>query len=271
MKALRRLRRAIGGGDRSMPEAEPGFRRAEGMGYIEFLRGLHENVLVTSYLEVGCRSGASFTPSRSLTIGVDPSFSLRPQVMGAKPMLHLFQMTSDAFFATGFLERNGIRLGFSFLDGMHLFEFLLRDFINAERNSDPGGAIALHDCCPFTHAMTTRDLENLPKGAWTGDVWKLIPILARWRPDLAVQVLGCRPTGLVVVTGLDPENRVLAESHDAILAEFAPLDLRGYGAERFYAGFDYVAPKAVAASGYGFLDAVRLDPAAALRPEKVTP
>lgn len=63
--------------------------------------------------------------------------------MGEKPALHLFQATSDDFFASDFLRRDGIRLGLSFLDGMHLYEFLLRDVMNTEAASDPNGVI----CC----------------------------------------------------------------------------------------------------------------------------
>lgn len=270
MKAIKHLRAAIGRSRRN-PDPDPGFRPATGMSYLDFLRRLHESVALDCYLEIGCRSGESFAPARSRTIGVDPFFSLRPQVMGAKPELHLFQMTSDAFFESGFLERNGLRLGFSFLDGMHLAEFLLRDFINAERHSDPGGAIALHDCCPFTHAMAAREAPTRKGEPWTGDVWKLIPILARWRPDLRVQVLGCRPTGLVIVTGLDPESRVLAGAQGEILAEFGPLDLAGYGVERFFSGFDYVDPETVVAGGFAFLDAVRRDPSEVATPVWVSP
>lgn len=270
MRVIDRLRTAVGRSVRK-PDPDPGFRQATGMAYLDFLHRLHGQVVVDCYLEIGCRSGESFAPSRSRTIAVDPFFSLRHHVMGAKPSLHLFQMTSDAFFASGFVERNRLRFSFSFLDGMHLVEFLLRDFINTERRSDPGGAIALHDCCPFTHAMAAREMPSRKGVPWTGDVWKLIPILARWRPDLRVQVLGCRPTGLVIVTGLDPESRVLPEAQDAILAEFGPLDLAAYGVERFFDGFDFVDPSAVASGGFAFLDGVRLDPAAAQAPAWVSP
>ena len=83
---------------------------------------------------------------------------------------------------------------------MHLYEYLLRDLIATERNSSPDGFIMLHDCCPFDHGMTTRDLDNLPDGPWTGDVWKIIPILQAHRPDLKIDVLDCRTTGLVVLS-----------------------------------------------------------------------
>ncbi len=32
---------------------------------------------------------------------------------------------------------------------------------------------------------------------WTGDVWKLIPILQRYRPDLQLTLFDAPPSGLV--------------------------------------------------------------------------
>lgn len=237
---------------------EPGFRPATDLHYIEFLTRLHAAVPLDWYLEIGCRSGHSLSPARCRTIGVDPDFALKAGVQGSKPELLLFQTTSDAFFSTGFLERNAIRLSLSFIDGMHLVEYVLRDFINLERRSRPGGAIMIHDCCPWTHDMTTREVPAIVNRAWTGDVWKIVPILARWRPELSVMVLGCRPTGLAIVGGLDPENRVLADAYREVLAEYGDLTLRSYGPERFFGGFDYVPAGEVEAAGFGFLDGVRL-------------
>jgi hypothetical protein len=208
---------------------------------------------------------------RSKTIAVDPFFRAEINIIGKKPALHVLQATSDDFFASGFIARNGIRLSLAFLDGMHLFEFLLRDFMNTEAAMDPNGVIMLHDCLPYDHGMTTRDLENLPKGAWTGDVWKLIPILQAWRPDLTLTILDCRPTGLVCVSGLDPESRVLAAAHDRIVAEYADLDLDTFGVERFFASFEYASARQEARSGFQLFRPLALPDNAALEPKPVTP
>jgi hypothetical protein len=232
-----------------MQDAE-GFPRLNGQKYRDFLARLHADVDLDWYLEVGSRNGRSLAPARCNTVAVDPVFRITSDVIGAKPRLLVFQETSDAFFASGFLERNDIRLSFAFLDGLHLFEFLLRDFIGAEANSRPEGVIAMHDCVPFRSGMTGRDLENLPGGAWTGDVWKLIPILQHYRPELKVTVLGCRPTGLVLVSGLDPGNTVLKRQYDRILADWIAADLPSHGVERFFASFDLTDPQDYAAAGY---------------------
>ncbi len=245
--------------------------KVEGMRYRKFLGRLHARHLFDWYLEVGCRTGASFAPVRSRTIAVDPYFRVETNVIGSKPALHVFQMTSDDFFREGFIEKLGIRFSFSFLDGMHLFEFLLRDFINTERNSRPDGVIALHDCCPFSVEMTSRDLDNLPKGAWTGDVWKLIPILKEYRPDLTVTVLDCAPTGLVLVSGLSPDNRVLEENYDEILHRYTEMGIDTFGVKTFYDQFSFTDAREFTAAGWPLFASLRQDEALALVPEKITP
>ena len=84
---------------------------------------------------------------------------------------------------------------------MHHFEYALRDFINCEERGGPGGLIALSDVLPYSPEIARR--EPL-LGEWAGDVWKLWPILAHWRPDLTITIVDVRPTGLMVVQGLDP-------------------------------------------------------------------
>jgi hypothetical protein len=254
-----------------MPEGPTMYARPLGLQYRQFLATLHSRHFFDWYLEVGCRSGESFAPVRSKTIAVDPFFRAEINIIGKKPALHVFQQTSDDFFASGFLARNDIRLSLAFLDGMHLFEFLLRDFINTEAHMDPKGVIMLHDCVPYGQKMTRRDLNNLPDGPWTGDVWKLIPILQTWRPDLTVTVLDCAPTGLVCVSGLNPESRVLAENYDRIVAEFVDKDIKQFGVERFFGLFDYTPARLVARKGFQLFRPVALPLEAAPDPVPVTP
>jgi hypothetical protein len=247
------------------------FIKPGGMGYYTFLRQVHDRLLFDWYMEIGCRSGESFAPVRSKTIAVDPFFRAEINIIGRKPALHVFQATSDDFFAEGFLARNGIRLGLSFLDGMHLYEYLLRDFMHTEAASDPNGVILMHDCVPYDHGMTTRDLNNLPKGAWTGDVWKLIPILQRWRPDLTLTVLDCRPTALVAVSNLSPDNAVLHEAQDAIHAEFGQIDLQTYGVDRFFRSFTMASASDCLAGDLALFRRASIDASLAINPQEITP
>ncbi|RGP35357.1 class I SAM-dependent methyltransferase [Pseudotabrizicola alkalilacus] len=247
------------------------FKQANGVKYTSFMAGLHREVLFDWYIEVGCRTGRIFANARGKTIAVDPFFRAEANIIGSKPALHVFQQTSDDFFASEFLKAMKVKLSFSFLDGMHLFEFLLRDFMATEKASDPKGVIALHDCCPFSHEMTTRDLSAIPKQAWTGDVWKLIPILMEYRPDLRIIVLDAAPTGVVLISGLDPKSKVLDKKYAEITELYADMTLEEFGLEAFNALFDYEDTAGFMAAGYPLFSGVKLPEEAALKPEKVTP
>ena len=218
-------------------QAEPG-RRSDFTGepYRTCLARLHEILRPRAYLEVGTFHGDSLKLARCAAIAVDPQFRLEHQVPGAAvPALCLFQMRSDEFFKS-YDPRAilGRPIDFAFLDGMHLIEFLLRDFIQTERACHPQSVIALHDCVPLDLHMAGRDWGNMERRAlsvhpnwWTGDVWKILLVLRRYRPDLTVEVLNAPPTGLVMIRGLDPESRVLIDKESGILEEFVhPSDER---------------------------------------------
>ena len=222
-------------------------------------------------MEIGCRTGAVLSYARGKAIAVDPFFKVIQNVIGGKPAMHVFQAKSDDFFGSGFLQKNEIALSVSFLDGMHLFEYLLRDFINSERHSHPDGVILMHDCCPRNLAMTTRDLDNLPEGAWTGDVWKLLPILQKYRPDLRITVLNCTSTGLVVVSGLAPGNGILSQNYDAIIKAYVDLDLEKFGVEAFFASFTFTDAQAFLDIGAPMFANIAMDAVQVQTPVFISP
>ena len=247
------------------------FKKPNDLAYLRFLRRLHRRMTFDWYLEVGSRTGRSISEVRGNAICVDPYFQIERNVIGPKSAFMAFQMTSDAFFETGVLRDLNVKLGFAFLDGMHLMEYLLRDFINAEAHMAVDGVIALHDCCPFSHEMTTRDVAQAPQDAWTGDVWKLIPILKTYRPDLTVTVLGCRPTGLVLVHGLDPANTVLRDNLDAIRKEWELVTLADYGVATFNDHFEFTSVADVIAQDFPMFGAGQRDDGDSPKPTFVSP
>lgn len=216
---------------RIVPEA--GFPAMGNTHYFAMLQELHQTLKPKSYLEIGTESGASLALAKCQSFAIDPAFQVEADVIGTKSELFIQQCTSDAFFASGLLDRLGVTLDLAFLDGMHLFEYLLNDFINTERHMAPGGTILMHDCIPFSRAGALRDWDRRVTRSWTGDVWKLLPILREYRPDLTVQTYDVPPSGLVVVTDLDPTNRVLSERRDEIVAAFMGMSFDDFGPERF--------------------------------------
>lgn len=202
-------------------------RELTGLNYYAVLERYFAARRPMNYLEIGVSRGKSFMLAQCPAIGVDPAPELRGDIVGVKPHASVFRMTSDAFFATGKLELlfpEGVDL--AFLDGMHLFEFLLRDFINTERRARRGGTIILHDCLPINAEMTERERrpglrkDTAYKSHWTGDVWKMPLILKEYRPELKIAALDSQPTGLTIIEGLDPASDTLSRNFDRIVADW---------------------------------------------------
>jgi hypothetical protein len=109
----------------------------------------------------------------------------------------------------------------SFIDGLHLLEFAVRDFINVERYSSPTGVIIFDDVLPRTVDEAARQRHTQ---SWTGDVYHMLTVLARYRPELLVLPVATQPTGLLLVTDLDPTSTVLRDHYDDIMAEYRSPD-----------------------------------------------
>jgi hypothetical protein len=184
------------------------------MYYLDFLRGLHDAVAPSTYLEIGIRHGDSLALARCAAVGIDPEFTLHAEL---DPSVSLFTESSDEYFERAQpLKPLGDRpIDLAFIDGMHLAEFALRDFANVERLSRWTGVAVFDDILPGDPEMASRDRRTYH---WTGDVYKLLGILERHRPDLVCLRVGTEPTGLLLVLGLDPGSRVLEERYDEIVA-----------------------------------------------------
>jgi hypothetical protein len=123
---------------------------------------------------------------------------------------------------------------------MHLYEFLLRDFINVERSCRKNSVILLHDCVPTDLYLARRDRADQTlqattriQGGWCGDVWKTVLILRRYRPDLRIETFDSALTGLVAVTNLDPDSTVLSDHYVEAVEAFAALTFHGHGVRRY--------------------------------------
>ena len=215
----------------------------DGPHYVDVLRALHARLQPATYFEIGTLHGQTLALAQCASVAVDPAFQITEDVHAGKPSCQLFEQTSDDFFARH--DLNWLLAGpveLAFLDGMHAFAHLLRDFINTERCCRPGSTIVMHDCLPREVQMTgrpdRRDGAGRYRGYWTGDVWKMVPLLRALRPEISLTCLDAPPTGLVACTGLDPESKVLPDAYDRILADWESLDLADYGLSRLHAQAD---------------------------------
>ena len=218
-----------------------------GAWYLDFLSVLNAHLAPQSYLEIGTHSGDSLARITCDAIAIDPEFRIASNPAGQRRRTFLFQMTSDAFFREHSVRAffpGGVDL--AFLDGMHRFEFLLRDFINTEAAAHHRSLILLHDCLPRNARMARRLFElgsaedGDLAGAWTGDIWKLLPILQEYRPDLSVMPLDCPPTGLIAIMRLDPASNVLNRHYHEILARFRAETIESFGLVRLWSLYPLV-------------------------------
>ena len=201
----------------SRPEAS---QRLEGH-YFDLLRRLHVRLRPRTYVEIGMHTGKSLTLAGPETqiVGIDPTPSVRERI---NDTAQLFFETSDDFFAHHDLRALlGDRpVDMAFIDGMHLFEYALRDFRNLERYCNSESMVLVHDCYPLDAASSDRVRDS---DTWTGDTWKLVPCLRALRPDLEISTIAVKPSGLTVIRNLDPTDTVLYERYDEALERFGHI------------------------------------------------
>jgi predicted O-methyltransferase YrrM len=189
-------------------------------GYLAFLRAMHQHARPRSYVEIGVSKGASLALASRKTrvVGIDPA----PKIDRRLPRrTDVYAETSDAFFVGHDLAAMIGTVDIAFIDGMHLFEQALRDFTNVERYMARDGVILIHDCYPPYAEWASRSPRA---GKWAGDVWKVLAILDEYRPDVNVDVVAVNPTGLGIVTVLDPGNTTFRDHHDEIVARYLHRD-----------------------------------------------
>jgi tetratricopeptide (TPR) repeat protein len=209
------------------PDSAPAFTlltqlRLPGEDYKEVLERIIAHLRPRTYVEIGVFQGATLrlTKTTKRSIGIDPV----PQIQWSlEPNMRVFPTTSDDFFAQHDLiaELGDRRVDLAFIDGMHQFDFALRDFANIERYCNPNSVILIHDCYPLDEESAGR--EPRPSH-WSGDVWRVIVLLKKYRPDLQIHTIGTAPTGLAVIQNLNPESTFLRDNHDRLVEEFLALD-----------------------------------------------
>ena len=165
--------------------------------------------------------GHSLVLSRSRTVAIDPAPQPMPEALQGKPWIKLYRATSDEFFRTHAKEQTlkGHPLDLVFIDGLHEFVQVVRDFENVERWSHRETVVVIHDVLPpdVHHAARTYRPAQ-----WTGDVWRIVPFLEEHRPDLTRYLVDVPPSGVLIVTGLDGNEQEMARRAAALERDFPP-------------------------------------------------
>ncbi len=196
--------------------------------YYELLRQVHHDLGPSIYLEIGVHEGHSlaFVGPDTRAVWVDPE----PKVGSLPANINVVPATSDDFFARpDVAEILGGPVDLAFIDGLHHYDQTLRDFANTERLSSSDATILIHDCLPIDAVTSARERTTM---VWSGDVWKAIVALRRFRPDLTIRTVDVAPTGMAIITGLDPSNNVLHERFGEVVESVADLTFDDFVADR---------------------------------------
>lgn len=194
-----------------------------GESYFRLMAHIHAYLKPATYVEIGVDEGESLqiVQPETLTLGIDPE----PRVKQAlTPRQKIYAQTSDDFFATHdvLAELGGRPVELAFIDGMHQMEFALRDLINLERYCTPRSVVLIHDVYPIDEKSAVRERQT---AFWSGDIWRLVVLLRRHRPDLVVHTIGAWPTGLAMVQKLDPQSRLLRDRYPSLVDEALAMPL----------------------------------------------
>jgi len=167
-----------------------------------------------TYLEIGCETDVVFKaidcPHK---VGVDPDKG------------GTVRATSDAFFAS-----NEETFDVIFIDGLHSYEQVRQDILNAVACLNKGGVILMHDCLPQNYVQ-----QAMPRQAkaWTGDVWKAV-FEFKQKPDIDLRVVTLdHGVGILKVrANSDRQDFGMTDFSDSdyafFLANYEKLGLIGY-------------------------------------------
>ena len=157
----------------------------------ELINDIAKIIDAHSYLEIGVETGLTFNQVKIFQkTAVDPRFLFDYQ-RDLRTNLSFHEITSDVFFKK-LAEKNEIKIklfDLVFIDGLHVFEQVLKDFINSVNHINPGGVIVIDDTVPideFSALPSQKDCYRLRiesgrhnDGSWHGDVYKLIYVLSK--------------------------------------------------------------------------------------------
>lgn len=188
----------------------------------EVLKHLHRTLKPKKYLEIGVQTGKSLLLADCDAIGVDPMPYPNIKLNSNQKIL---KMTSDEFFknhADKYLKEPPDLV---FIDGMHLFEFALRDFLNVERYASKNTVVLMDDIFPCHPAQAERERRTR---AWTGDVWKVIEILEKYRKDLKIEKIDAYPTGIACISNFSSEQKNHELTDKDLIVEYKSKNMVPY-------------------------------------------
>jgi len=171
--------------------------RFPGPDYYQVLGWIHETLRPATYVEIGVGYGESLRLAipPTVSLGIDP----HPPAEFTGPAF--IRQTSIDFFARYDLREflGSPYFSLAFLDGSHLVEDVAADLLSLERYASPSSVVLVHDTIPLDEETSSRTRAT---EFYTGDVWKIAPLLVKARPELEVATVRAAPSGLTMIRGL---------------------------------------------------------------------
>jgi hypothetical protein len=153
----------------------------EGMRREDVIQYLIDKNKFRSYLEIGVAQCNTFNQIRcEHKVGVDPAVETQTVVGG-----WISNSTSDAFFE----DVNEDKFDVVYIDGLHLYEQVIKDIVNSLNCMNTGGYIVIHDCKPWNNTWERKPASS--GAAWNGDVFRSIIWFREIHPEYPCFVLDC--------------------------------------------------------------------------------
>ena len=158
------------------------------------------------FLAIGDRARyVQCVPQPILGLGVDPW-----PIMNLKslpPNQQVYPVTSDYFFHSPYMVKE-LHPDIILISGFHRFEQVLRDVIFAEKLCSNKSIIMVENTAPASQDDIDR-ADITAVAHQTGDVFKIIPIFKKYRPEMKVSTLIDVDKGITIFENLDESNHTL--------------------------------------------------------------
>lgn len=177
--------------------------RLPGEDYREVLERLIAHLKPRTYVEVGSEANRLLHLAKTAksTLGIQPNADWGVQ--------------HDVIAKLG--DR---RVDLAFIHDVHQFEQALRDFAQLEQASNRDSVILVGGSYPLDEESANREPAS---SNHSGDIWRLVVVLKKYRPDLQINTVGTAPTGLTVIQNLNPESGFAQADHAPMIAEMMAL------------------------------------------------
>lgn len=173
---------------------------------LELLKYMFNRLQPKMFITIGDRASyVQCVPQPILGLGIDPwpLMSLK----SLAPNQQVYPVTSDYFFHSPYMIKE-LHPDIVMITGFHRFEQVLRDIMFAEKLCNNKSVIMINNTAPLSPDDIDR-ADITASAHQTGDVFKVIPIFKKYRPEVKVSTLIDVDKGVTIFENLDESSHIL--------------------------------------------------------------